>query len=409
MLAGPSDWRRLALVFAVASFVETVSFGHFLTFLPLLVRNLGTTDAGLAVTVGILSVAAFIAGLPLVPFWGAWADRYSRKAVIVRSAAVEMVLFLLLSQVGQVWQLFVLVPLAGLVLGNTGVMLSELSDRAPRARLALAISIVGTASPLGFAVGPALGGVIADHTSVQTLFLIDGLLSLAMVVMLTALYHERRERPAGGSVLAMVRASLSAIARTPLARGVFVTYSLVLLGQRLVAPYVPLYVAQLAGPVQLATVVGLVAGGYGVAAAIGAPVAGSVGDRVGYRRVFAAGAIGAGVCLILDALAPSLLPFALLYALTGVGFAACSTMLYTMLAAGLPSTIRSSVLNLALAPLYLSGVVGSLASAAVLQLNGGDLGPLWVIGGVAVLLSLLPVARLHLVAAPTTPPAGAMA
>lgn len=131
MLAVPSDWRRLALIFAVASFVETVSFGHFLTFMPLLVRNLGATDTGLAVTVGFLSVAAFIAGLPLVPFWGAWADRYSRKAVIVRSAVVEMVLFLLLSQVGQVWQLFVLVPLAGLVLGNTGVMLSELSDRAP--------------------------------------------------------------------------------------------------------------------------------------------------------------------------------------------------------------------------------------------------------------------------------------
>ena len=61
------------------------------------------------------------------------------------------------------------------------------------------------------------------------------------------------------------------------------------------------------------------------------------------------------------------------------------------------------MLNLALAPLYLSGVAGSLASAAVLQLNGGDLGPLWVAGGVAVLLSLLPVARLRLPAAPQTP------
>jgi MFS family permease len=134
-----------------------------------------------------------------------------------------------------------------------------------------------------------------------------------------------------------------------------------------------------------------------------------VADRVGYRRVFAAGAIAAGSCLILASLAPALLPFALLYALTGIGFAACSTMVYTMLAAGLPGAIRSSVLNLALAPLYLSGVVGSLSSAAVLQLNGGDLGPLWLIGGVAVLLSLLPVARLHIAAAPPMPSPGAVA
>ena len=384
-----------------------MSFGHFVTFMPLLVRSLGVTDAGLAVTVGILSVGAFIAGLPLVPFWGAWADRYSRKAVVVRSAAVETVLFLLLSRVGAVWQLFVLVPLAGLVLGNTGVMLSEVSDRAPRARLAFAISIVGTASPLGFAVGPAVGGVIADHSSVQTLFLLDGLLSLAMVVMLLTLYHERRDRPHGGSVLAMVRASLAAIVRTPLARGVFAGYSLLLLGQRLVAPYLPLYVERLAGPVQLATVVGFVAGAYGVASAIGSPVAGSVADRAGYRRVFAVGAIVAGVCLVLASIAPSLLPFALVYAGSGIGFAACSSMLFTMLAAGLPTAIRSSVLNLALAPLYLSGVAGSLASAAVLQLNGGVLGPLWVAGGLAVLLALVPVSRLRLgpPAAPATPAA----
>ena len=361
-------------------------------------------DADLPVTVGVLSVAAFIAGLPLVPFWGAWADRYSRKAVIVRSAAVETVLFLLLSRVGAVDQLFVLVPLAGLVLGNTGVMLSELSDRAPRDRLAFAISLVGTASPLGFAIGPAVGGVIADHSSVQTLFLIDGVLSGLMVVMLVAFYHERRQRPAGLSVLRLVGTSLQAITRTPLARGVFLAYSLLLLGQRLVAPYLPLYVQQLAGAAQLATVVGLVAGLYGVASAVGSPLAGTVADRVGYRRVFALGAIVAGTCLLLASVAPSLLGFALVYALFGMGFATCSAMLFTMLAAGLPTTIRSSVLNLALAPLYLSGVVGSLLSAAALRVNGGELAPLWAAAGIVALLALVPVSRLRLPVTTTPAP-----
>ena len=34
-------------------------------------------------------------GAPLVPLWGVWADKYSRKAVIVRSALVEAVVFAL--------------------------------------------------------------------------------------------------------------------------------------------------------------------------------------------------------------------------------------------------------------------------------------------------------------------------
>ncbi len=56
-----------------------MSFGHYLTFLPLLVRDLGVPQAEVAATVGLLATTALIAGLPLVPFWGAWADRYSRK------------------------------------------------------------------------------------------------------------------------------------------------------------------------------------------------------------------------------------------------------------------------------------------------------------------------------------------
>ena len=127
-------WLWLALLFAATGFVESMSFGHYLTFLPLLVRDLGVPQADVAATVGLLATTALIAGLPLVPFWGAWADRYSRKIIIVRSAVVEMLLFVLLAFVTDVRQLFLLVPLVGLVLGNTGVMLAEIDrSRASRA------------------------------------------------------------------------------------------------------------------------------------------------------------------------------------------------------------------------------------------------------------------------------------
>ena len=179
----------------------------------------------------------------------------------------------------------------------------------------------------------------------------------------------------------MVRRSLATIVRTPLARDVFLAYLLLLLGQRLVTPYLALWVEALHGTVALATVVGLVAGAYGLASAIGAPAAASVGDRVGYRRIYVFGAVLAAACLVLAALAPGLIGFVAVYAGFGVGFATASSMLFTMLAVGLPGAIRSSVLNLAMVPLYLAGVIGSIASAAFLGLTGGDLQPLWAIGG----------------------------
>lgn len=354
----------------------------------------------MATTVGFLSAAALFFGLPLVPFWGVWADKYSRKAVVVRSAAVEAVLFLAMALVSAPWQLFLLAPLVGLVLGNTGVMLAELTDRTPRARLGLAISLVVMSGPLGFAVGPAVGGFMVDSFGVQALFVIDTVLTSGIVVLLLLAYHERADRSrASEPVMRLVGRSLRAVVSSPLARAIFGAYFFVLLGQRFLLPYLALYVEELQGVAGLATVVGLVAGAYGLASAVGSPIAGGLGDRFGYRRIFGLGVVLAMVCLAAAAVAPSVVVFGLAYAGFGVGFAAASGMLFTMLASGLPAGIRSSVLNLALAPLYVSGVIGSLASAALIAATGGDLRPIWLVSAVVVGLAIIPVARLRTVPA----------
>ncbi|MEA2621901.1 MAG: transporter, family, multidrug resistance protein [Chloroflexota bacterium] len=376
----------------IVSFIETVGFGHYFAFLPILVRDLGVAGPQAATTVGLLSTTALLVGLPLVPFWGAWADRYSRKVIVVRSAVVEGVLFLLLSQVTEIWQVFILIPLAGLNLGNTGVMLAEITDRTPRRRLGFAMSLVGTAGPLGIALGPALGGAIADTNGVQLLFLIDAVLTGFATIVLIALYHERKDRPRTSlTVLQLVRRSLAAVIRTPVARAVFLASFLLLLGQRTVFPFLALWVEQINGPVLLATTVGVVAGAYGIAASIGSPLAGRLGDRVGYLPVFGGAVVIAAVSFVVVAFVTNIAAFAGAYAVYGICFATASSMLFVLLATRLPADVRSPILNLALAPLYLSGILGSLLSTQVLIWTDGDLRPLWLIGAVFSALCLLPL------------------
>lgn len=373
-----------------------MAFAHYLTFLPLLVRDLGVPEADVAGMVGLLSSAALLAGLPLVPFWGAWADRFSRKVVVVRSAVVEAVLFLLLAFVTDIAQLFLLVPLVGLVLGNTGVMLAELSERAPRARLGLAISVVGASGPLGLSIGPAIGGPIVDAQGVQALFLLDAALSGVAVAALVVGYHERRDRVRSPHrVMTLVRRSLVAVVRQPVARIVFLTYFLVLMGQRVVVPFLALYVEDLAGPLVLASTVGLVAGINGLAAAVGSAGAGAFADRVGFRPVLLGAIALSAVAAVVAALVDSLLPFAIDYAILGVGIATAGAMLFAFLATELPSEVRSSVLNLALLPMYLSGIVGSLLAVEVLARSAGDMRSLWLLGAVFLVLALVPAWRLR--------------
>src|ERR1700724_2303279 len=75
----------------------------------------------LLVLFGIASTseAFFFFGLPLVPFWGVWSERYGRIPIIARSAFVEMVVFAGLWLAQNRWEAAFALLLVGLPLGNT--------------------------------------------------------------------------------------------------------------------------------------------------------------------------------------------------------------------------------------------------------------------------------------------------
>src|SRR5512146_1913045 len=94
-----NDWRKLLIIFTLAGVVESQAFGHLNAFRPLFLQQLG---------------------VPLSPFWGVWADRYSRKLIIVRSAYIEGIIFAVAACSPNVWFLALAQLLGGFVFGNTG-------------------------------------------------------------------------------------------------------------------------------------------------------------------------------------------------------------------------------------------------------------------------------------------------
>ena len=92
---------------------------------------MGVRETDRLAFVGLFNALIFVVGAPLVPLWGAWADKYSRKVVIVRSAVVEAVVFAAVALSREPWQLALSMLLIGLQLGNTGVMLAGIRDVTP--------------------------------------------------------------------------------------------------------------------------------------------------------------------------------------------------------------------------------------------------------------------------------------
>lgn len=408
-----SRWQLLVALFLLTGLVETIGFSHYLTYNFRLLEGFGLGPTAVKQWVGILGSLSFLLGLPLAPFWGTWADRYSRKLIITRSALIEAAFFALIGLSRDLPQLLASASLAGLVLGNTGVMFAVLSECAPRRRVGLALAVTGAAGPLGFAVGPLLGGLLINGfslgawtfpgISLRALLVGDGILSLIMGLAVIALFHEApRPRATSVPVLAQVRAAVGLVPRSPVLRSLFLVAVLGYVGQRLSTAYMPLFIQQLYAGADLERVIGLIVGTGSAVLGLLAPVWGMAGDRAGHARLFAAPVAGTAAALVVLALAGTLEQVAIVWVVLGCLQAGINPLFYTLVATRTPEGQRSTVLAFAYVPLYIGGLIGPGLGALLAGLGVPTQG-LFLLGAVA--LGLGAALAWTLRAAPAAPPA----
>ncbi len=362
-------WQVVLLLFGLTALVETISVSHVFAFLPLYLRLVGTPEASVARWTAVLLACVFLFGLPLVPFWGAWADKYGRKPIIVRSAIVEAVVAVLVAVSHNRWQLGASLFVIGFQLGNTGVMLAALRAAAPAKRVGLAIALLGIAGPVGNALGPAGGGWLVDHTAIglRGLFVMDALLSVGTATLLTVAYRDVKTGVAPtASTTMLAKQSIISVVTTPISLTLFVTFSLVLLGRSVVQPFLPLFVERLhPSAVGLTSAIGFVVGSSSLIGVLLSPTAGALGDKIGYRRVLACVTVVAALCLVALPFAPTLAALAVVVAMFGGCLSAFTAMVYALLATLVPEERRSATLNLAFFPFYVGSILGPFVGAFV--------------------------------------------
>jgi len=409
MFADPSadarDWRRLLAVFWLTSMVEGLGVSQVFALLPALLFSMGVTGSDRLQFVGLFSSLLFVLGMPLVPLWGVWADRYSRKAVIVRSALVEMVVFAGMALAREPWQVAVVLLLIGFQLGNTGVMLGGIRDSAPRARIGTVIAVFGVAGPVGFAVGPILAGILIDRVgwSISAVFGLPAVLSLLTAVLVT--FGSREVRPEvipEGRILDLAFGAVRGVISDPAVRRIFVIFGTAFLAGQMSRPYIPVLVESIVGlGPGLASAIGLVAGTAALAGALLAPIAGAIGDWIGFRPVLVVALIAGGIALgLMPALAPSagVGGLAILAVVVAASGAIVSSMVFGLLATEVPAERRSQTLNLVYLPLYAAGIIGPAAGGIVAGFAG--LPAPFVVGGLVFLIAAVVVLRLRRQAPP---------
>lgn len=379
------DWRRILAIFTVTSVVEGIGVSQVFAFMPLYLGQMGVPEADRLRFVGIFSALVFVVGAPLVPLWGVWADKYSRKAVIARSCAVEAVVFAGVALSREPWQLAVCLLLVGFQLGNTGVMLAAIRDVVPLGRLGTLIAIFGVSGPIGFAIGPVLGGFIVAGLGqpVSTVFWVSAALSVATGLLVA--FGSREVRPEfvpAGRVLGLAFGAVRGVLADPAVRRIFAIFGTAFLATQMTRPYIPVLVETVTGSAGAAAGIAVVAGTAALVGALVSPIGGWIGDHVGFRPVLVGALVGGGVAALVMPTVGTVPTLAVIAVVLAACSAVINAMVLGLLAIEVPAARRSATLNLVYLPLYVAGIVGPALAAIVVTI--GLWAPFWL--GAAIYL-----------------------
>src|SRR5688572_21043661 len=357
--------------------VEGAGVSQIFALVPSYLREMGVSEADRLTFVGLFSSLIFVVGMPLVPLWGVWADKYSRKAVIVRSALVEAVVFAGVALSREPWQLALSMLLIGFQLGNTGVMLAGIRDVTPIRRLGTTIAIFGASGPIGFAVGPALAGLLIDGFgwSLPAVFWLSAALSVGTALLVT--FGSREVRP---DVV-------------PTGRVLALAFGVSFLATQMTRPYIPVLVEGLTGTGPgLASAIALVMGTAALVGGLISPLGGVLGDRIGFRSVLVGALAAGGLALFAMPFVASVPALAGLAVVSGAATATVSAMVFGLLAVDVPPERRSATLNLVYLPLYAAGIVGPAVGAGVVTVTGLT-GPFLVAAAIFIAAAVVIAAR----------------
>ena len=387
-----AGWRRNLAFTWVGVFVGLLGANFVFPFIPFFIQELGVTDtAEVAYWTG---VTASVTGLSLTltsPIWGALADRFGRKAMLLRALVGAGVTIGLMGIVQTVWQLTLLRFVMGAFAGTMGAAAALVAANTPKRKVGYALGTLQTGVFAANMLGPVLGGVVAANLGIRESFFFCASLYAAATLLVYLFVRERRSAAPAGEGRAR-EAGLVESLRVVLSERQVVVMLLLLfvlwLSTTFVRPVMPLSIDGFAGEggappdrvhleilgfvldMREEAATGVLFGVVGATSTIAALSIGPVGQRIGYRNSVLGAAIVTGLLYLPVAAAGNFTAFFLFFGAVGLFQGAMVPGTNALIAASTPDGKQGSAFGLASSMQSLALLVGPLAGGA----TGGLLG-----------------------------------
>jgi DHA1 family multidrug resistance protein-like MFS transporter len=271
--------------------------------LPLFIQTLGVHPlSNVEEWAGIIGSANFLTAALCAPLWGALADKFGRRAMVIRSSVGGAIATALMGLSGNVWQLVGARGVMGAFGGFSSAATALVASKVPSSSLGFALGWMATAQMTGIMIGPIIGGAIADYTQNYraVFFWSAGGVALAALVTTLFVQEDFQKKPATGTEkLPSSRQQFMEMVRHPELAALLVLLALSQMTAVALSPIVPLFVQNMVGASPyLATFAGAAFAVTGVGDLVASPFLGKRSDQIGYRRIVLLCLVGAGVFTI---------------------------------------------------------------------------------------------------------------
>jgi DHA1 family multidrug resistance protein-like MFS transporter len=330
-----TPWRRTVYIIFFAQLMTSVGFSSIFPFLPHYVNELGS-NTGLSIellSALVYSVQAFTMMIAS-PFWGAFADRYGRKIMVLRAMFGGTIVLALMAFVRSAEELIFMRAVQGVVTGTISAANALVAAETPRDRIGYAMGLMQVGQAGGVALGPVIGGVMADLIGYRGVFYFTAaLLLISGILVLYGVKENVAIEPEDGEKRQGIFERWKSLLQTP---GVLMTYSLrfsTRLGHLMVLPMIPLFLAVLTSDKEyLNTLTGLVIGSAFITNAIASAYLGRLSDKIGSHKILIVSAIVAGLLYLPQAFVTSGWQLVLFQALFGITLGGMTPALSALLA-----------------------------------------------------------------------------
>ena len=380
-MIAPVDWRRNLAALWFAEFTAIVGFSFAFPFLPVfLSQDLGMREPHqLALWAGLAGSASGFSMAIASPIWGALADRYGRRSMLLRAMVGGGISVGLMGLAQVPWHLVALRFLQGASSGTVAAANALVATETPRERVGWALGVVTSSIALGGAVGPLVGGLAGAYFGLRTVFAAGGVLLVISTLPVLAVVREspraarEEERRSAVAALRTNPGALQAVAWLLVSMVLYYTFY---------GAAQQLAVLRLLDLLRSAAtfVSGVAFGAFGLAQSLAAASYSRLAVRTGYRLLAAAVAGLSAVALTGMARLPTAVGVVLALSALGLLIGTLGPSIASMLGLESPRDVQARVfgigasataLGFAFGPLLGGGIASAVNVPAALEVAAG--------------------------------------